>query len=174
MQLSTSGAHVPLAPNSDNTKYTQPVTCITEKPPTQTSIPVCTSTCVDHHSLQPPNPILKHKTQNMISVQVASGSNSESPICSSDEMPTTHSVTSHPNKTCTSTSSRTSTSSCTGSNYHFKKQTLKNKQISPKSWEQLSSPSLQALLPKMENVTYVVESYHEEDQSSFEGAPKYS
>ena len=63
-QLSTSGVHVPSAPNSDNSKYTQPVTCVTEKLPMQTSVPACTSTCVDHHSLQPSNPILKHKTQN--------------------------------------------------------------------------------------------------------------
>ena len=132
----------------------------------QTCVPVCTSSCVDHHSLQPPNPISKHKTQNKISLQVASGNDSESPICSSDEMPTTH--TGHPNKTCTSTSS------CTDSKHHFQKQKLKNKQISPKSWEQLNSPSLQALLPKMDNVTYVVESYHEEDQLRFEEAPKFS
>ena len=166
-QLCTSDVHVPPAPTSDNAKhtppakYTPPTARIPEKPPMPTSMPACTLTRVDHHSddhtLQPPN---QHKTQNKISIKVDSGNDSESPISSSDEM-----HTSHLNKTCTNTSS------CTDCNNHLPKH--KYKQISPKSWEQLS-PSLQALLPKIDNVTYVVESYQEEDRLSFEGAPKFS
>ena len=49
----------------------------------------------------------------------------------------------------------------------------KQKQISPKCWEDLDS-SLQTLLPNIDKVTYVVESHEDREQPSFEGAPKFN